>query len=166
MSAWRINFIIMKQFTLPLIEDNSRPILKIENFFNIYAMLDTGAVIPVWIKNETFLKTIGGEIIAYNQPFGGFGGEARGTLYRIPVFRLGDLIYPELPVIASSIDLPCNMLISATMFGGLIYEIDDYHHKFNVTIPDVKSYVRKLEVKDSGGKLHVLCSDGEISEFK
>jgi len=62
--AWRINFIIMKQFTLPLIEDNSRPIIKIENFFNIYAMLDTGAVIPVWIKNENFLevKDSGGKL--------------------------------------------------------------------------------------------------------
>jgi len=156
------DIIRMKQFVLPLAQNTQRPIIRIENFFNIYSMLDTGALIPVWVGNEDILKDIGGEIIAYNQPFGGFGGEARGTLYRIPVFRLGDLIYPKFPIIASPINIPCQMLATATMFGGLIYEIDDYHHKFNVTIPEDKSYVRKLEVKDSGGKLHVLCSDGDV----
>ncbi len=72
------DIIRMKQFVLPLAQNTQRPIIRIENFFNIYSMLDTGALIPVWVGNEDILKDIGGKIIAYNQPFGGFGGEAKG----------------------------------------------------------------------------------------
>ena len=38
----------MKQITLPLMtDDDPRPIVRIENFFGVKAMLDTGAVLPV-----------------------------------------------------------------------------------------------------------------------
>ena len=90
----RIDGDAMKQLTLPLILDSSRPIIRIEKFYNVHAMLDTGAVIPVWVDDEQILKNIGGVVIAYNQPFGGFGGETRGTLYRIPLFQLGELDIP------------------------------------------------------------------------
>lgn len=99
--------------------------------------------------------------VALNQPFGGFGGMTTGTLYRIPLFRCGELIFPELPIIAAQIDLPCQMLLSATMFGGLIYEIDDCHHQFNVTVPDRESLIRKLTVEDKNGKMYVLCAAAE-----
>ena len=58
-------------------------------------------------------------------------------------------------------DLPCQMLLSATMFSGLIYEVDDCSHKFTVTIPEKESYERILKVEDRDGRLHVLCASGE-----
>lgn len=152
----------MKQFTLPLERERQRPTLYLENFFRLSAMLDTGAVLPVWIEDEELLRNIGGIPIAANQPFGGFGGMTTGTLYRIPLFRCGELLFPEFPIIASRSDLPCQMLLSATMFSGLIYEIDDYHHQFNVTLPDKESHVRKLMIEDRNGKRHVLCIGGEM----
>ena len=121
-------------------------------------MLDTGAVLPVWASNEEHLKDIGAVLVALNQPFGGM---TRGSLYRIPLFRCGNLLYPELPVVACRSDLPCQMILSATMFSGLIYEVDDFRHRFNVTIPDTQSHVRKLAIEDRNGKLHVLCTSGE-----
>lgn len=153
----------MKQFTLPLIKDKQRPTVRLSNFFQINAMLDTGAVLPVWVEEEEALKKIGGVPVAFNQPFGGFGGMTEGTLYKIPLFRCGELMFPEFPVIASKINLPCQMLLSATMFNGLVYEIDDWHHRFNVTIPDHESHVRKLIIEDRNGNLHIFCT-GEENE--
>ena len=129
----------MKQFTLPLDKERQRPTLYLESFFRLSAMLDTGAVLPVWVEDEELLQSIGAIQSAENQPFGGFGGMTT----------------------ASHSELSCQMILSATMFSGLIYEIDDFHHNFNVTIPDKESLVRKLVVEDNNGKLHVLCSGEE-----
>jgi len=152
----------MKQFVLPLIRGAQRPTAILKNFHRLIAMLDTGAVLPVWVEAEETLKAMGGVPIAFNQPFGGFGGTTTGTLYRIPIFRCGELIYPEFPIIAAQIDLPCQMLLSATMFSGLIYEVDDCNHKFNVTIPDHESHVRKLTIEDRNGNLHILCTGENV----
>ncbi len=148
----------MRQFTLPLMKNAQRPTARLEGFFGLRAMLDTGAVLPVWVEDETKLNELGGIPIAKDQPFGGFGGMTTGTLYRIPLFRCGELLFPALPIIAARINLPCQMLLSATMFSGLIYEIDDCNHKFNVTIPDHESHVRKLTIEDRNGNLHILCT--------
>lgn len=79
---------------------------------------------------------------------------------------IGDLIFPNMHIIACN-DLknaPFQLILSATMFQNLIYEIDNKHHKLNVTIPDDESTVRNLRIKDSNGRLHVLCNSGEPSE--
>ena len=153
----------MKQFTLPLIHRAQRPTAVLHDFYHLSAMLDTGAVLPVWVEDEVKLKELCAVPIAKDQPFGGFGGMTTGTLYRIPIFRCGELLFPEFPIIAARIDLPCQMLLSATIFSGLIYEIDDCNHQFNVTIPDHESRVRKLTIEDNNGNIHVLCT-GENSE--
>ena len=162
MSFRLFNGDVMKQFTLPLDKERQRPTLYLKSFFGLSAMLDTGAVLPVWVEDEGLLQNMGAIKIAKNQPFGGFGGMTTGTLYRIPLFRCGDLMFPELPIIASRSELSCQMILSATMFSGLIYEIDDFHHKFNVTVPDTESIIRKLIIEDSNGKLHILCSGEEM----
>lgn len=61
-------------------------------------------------------------------------------------------------------DAPYQLILSSTMFTNLIYEIDDRNKKFNVTIPDDESSVRRLAIEDSSGKLHVLCNGVETSE--
>ena len=38
------------------------------------------------------------------------------------------------------------MILSVSMFSKLRYEIDDEHHKLNVTIPDTQSTVRNLTI--------------------
>ena len=151
----------MKQITLPLTKKSQRPVVILEEFFHLNAMLDTGAVLPVWVKNEDFLVKIGGIPVAYNQPFGGFGGMTTGTLYKLPYFRCGDLIYPEMPIIASHINLPCQMILSAPMFDNLIYEIDNCNHKFSVTVPCQESLIRNLKIVDKNGVLHILCEGGK-----
>ena len=57
----------------------------------------------------------------------------------------------------NELDTSYNLILSATMFQKLIYEIDDKNHKFNVTIPEEESAIRNLKIEDSNGRLHILC---------
>ena len=148
----------MKQFTLELNEDLQRPIIMLKKPVSLDAMLDTGALFPIWVGSEVHLREIGGEFAAKDIPFGGFGGMTKGNLYHLPNFCIGDLIYPSLPVLVSPRKLPCQLLLSATMFSRLIYEIDDQNHRFNVIIPDTETYIRRLEVAEENGRLHIFCS--------
>ena len=51
---------------------------------------------------EYRLKKIGGIPQGKNVPFGGFGGMTSGELYRIPIFKCGELIFPDFPILAKS----------------------------------------------------------------
>ena len=57
--------------------------------------------------------------------------------------------------------MPCYMIQSATMFRNLIYEIDDYNNRFNITVPDTEPEVRNLRIWDKGGRLHVAVTSAE-----
>lgn len=151
----------MKQFTLPLLKITQRPVVHLEEFFDIDAMLDTGSLFPVWTESEDILRVIGCAKVASNVHFGGFGGKATGNLYRVPLFKMGELLYPNLHIIASPSNVPCHMILSATMFRNLIYEIDDKHHKLNITILDTESNVRNLVIYDKDGIMHVACGSAE-----
>ena len=148
----------MRQFTLNLLADYTKPIVYLENFFKFKALLDTGADIPVWIADESLLKDIGAVQKTSSVPFGGFGGTTTGTVYVMKYFQLGDLIFPQMNIVAKKFNLPCQMILSATMFNELIYEIDNVNHKLNVTIPDGKSNVKNLVVYDKNGKMYVACN--------
>lgn len=92
--------------------------------------------------------------------FKGFGGEAAGNLYRLNMFVIGELIFPNMSIIACS-DLervPFQLILSATMFDNLLYEIDNKHHRLNITVPDDEALVRNLRIRDTSGRLHVFCN--------
>lgn len=147
----------MKQFTLNLDQKLQRPVVVLDG---ILALLDTGAHFPIWTDDEDILVSLlNARLVKKGVEFGGFGGTARGNLYQM-TFIVGKLIYPNMYIIScSALNVPFHMILSATMFSRLIYEIDDRHHKFNVTIPDGESTVRRLVIEDLNGKLHVLCSN-------
>ena len=73
--------------------------------------------------------------------FTGFGGKATGRLYKLSMPKIRLLVFPEFHIIVCRMNLPCYMMISATMFRRLIYEIDDYNYRFNVSIPEKESEV-------------------------
>ena len=153
----------MRQFTLELQERTQRPVVYLANFYGFDAMLDTGALFPIWIENEIGLKKLGAKLVSKNVEFSGFGGRAFGNLYCIPFVQIGELIFPNLHIISCRLNLPCKMILSATMFRGLIYEVDDYNYKLNVTVPEGQSLVRNLVIWDEKGRLHVMCTSGEES---
>ena len=157
----------MKQFTLDLAKDSLRPIVMLNNWNNFNALLDTGAYLPVWVADESVLQALGGECIRKGVNFGGFGGDTVGNLYKLPQLLVGDLIFPNMHIIACKDlgSIPFQLILSATMFNGLIYEIDTFNHKLNITVPANESAVRNLKIEDSSGKLHVLTgSSYDVSE--
>ena len=136
----------MKQFTLDLDKSQQRPIVMLQK--GLKALLDTGAYIPVWVGGERVLSEgLGAELVSKNISFTGVGGIAYGNLYKVTI-QVGDLMY---------------IILSATMFAHLIYEIDDKNHKLNITVPDSESMIRNLRIVDKNGKLYVLCNSGEKS---
>ena len=151
----------MKQFTLPLDNETQRPITFLKNWYGFDAMIDTGTLFPVWVDDEKILCKLGAEVAIDSVEFGGFGGSAEGRVYVIPVFNFGELLYPNFHIIAHKMKLPCQMILPATMFCGLRYEIDDENHMLNITVPDNQSNVKNLIIKDSNGKLHVLCTSSK-----
>lgn len=153
----------MKQFTLRLQAKAQRPVIKLVDFYGFDALLDTGALFPVWIEDESILKELDAVLLMENVEFGGFGGKAIGNLYRIPMLKVGELLFPDFHMISCKLNLPCKMILSATMFDDLIYEVDNHNHRFNVSIPDTQSTVRNLVIEDQNGNLHVLCSSGNVS---
>lgn len=148
------------QFTLDLDSNSQRPVVLLKNFYNISALLDTGSYFPVWTDDEEILVSLlNASFIKKNIIFGGFGGQAKGNLYTLNL-NLGKLIFPNMYIIAcNSLDVPFNMILSATMFRNLMYEIDDVHHKLNVTIPNNESNIRNLIIEDKSGKLHILYNN-------
>ena len=147
----------MKQFSLPLQKRTMRPVIILRDFYGINAMLDTGALFPIWTAEENTLELLGGKMEQEYVKFGGFGGIAEGKLYKLPMFRVGELIYPEFHIISCKMNVPGQAILSATMFKDLRYEIDDENHTLIVNIPDTQSNVRNLRIIDDNGRLHVLC---------
>ena len=147
----------MKQMTLQLDSRQQRPVVRLKN--GLRALLDTGAYIPVWTDDEDILvENLGASLIAKDVSFSGFGGEARGNLYKVSL-NVGELYYPNMTIIVNQdLDTPFNLILSATMFQNLIYEVDDKNHRMNIMIPDEESMVRSLRIEDSGGQIHILCN--------
>ena len=147
--------------TLELDSTYQRPGVTLDNFYGLDAMIDTGAVYPVWMNGEASLHKLGATKIMDSIEFGGLGGMTKGSLYEIPMFQLGDLIYPCMRIIAHRSNFPVPILLPATMFNNLIYEIDNKHHRLNITVPDDESISRNLTIKDENGHLRVFCTSAE-----
>lgn len=138
-----------------------RPVIQLKDFHGLLAMIDTGAKVPVWMNGESKLRELGAVKKRDKVPLGGIGGTIQGALYEIPVFRLGGLVYPNMGIIAHRSDFPVPVLLPATMFHGLIYEINNKTHRLNITVPDDESISRSLTIRDEDGRLCVFCSSAE-----
>lgn len=153
----------MNGFTLELKETYQKPLINLADWHGYYALLDTGALFPVWTADEKILPKLGAQFIKADVPFSGFGGETAGNLYRLKEFRLGNLVFPDMPVVTSKemASEPYHIILSATMMQNLIYTIDDKHHKLTVEIPEDESLERHMRIYDKAGRLYVLCGNGE-----
>lgn len=147
----------MKQYTMKLDHTRQRPVVILNN--GLTALPDTGAYIPVWTDDEEILVSeLGAELVRKDVPLSGFGGCTHGNLYQVSI-EIGGILYPNMHVIANNdINATFNLILSATMFAGFIYQIDTVNHVLNVEIPDGESNVRNLRVVNEEGRLFVLCS--------
>lgn len=136
----------------------NRPIIKLDDIFpGCTALLDTGAIIPVWTKDTELLKKLGAVLHAKDVKFSGFGGETKGDLYKMNL-KLGNIIYPGLPIVVHNDDeIPGYFIFSATMFKDMIYTIDDIAKKIILIFKD-NQVCRNLSVVDTEGKIKVLVN--------
>lgn len=148
----------MKQFTLNLDGKKRRPVIQVEG---MSMLLDTGAELPIWTAGkQVLLNNLDVEFVKSDVFFSGFGGKVKGDIYKIKGFKLGELTYAGLDVIVCEEykNATFYMIVSATMFQNLIYQIDDKNHKLNVDIPVGESDVKNLVIKDYKGIAYVLCN--------
>lgn len=152
----------MKQYTMQLDKHSKRPVIILNN--ELTALLDTGAYIPVWTDDEDILVSkLNGELVRKNVPLSGFGGATSGNLYKVTL-DVGGILYPNMHIVANSeLNVSFNLILSATMFDGLIYQIDTVNHVLNIDVPDDESNIRNLRVENKNGKQFVLC-DGQAVE--
>ena len=122
----------MRQFSLNLDATQQRPVVVLKN---LTALLDTGAYILVWTDDEEILVSdLGAKLVKKDVPFSGFGGTTYGNLYQVTL-EVGDLIFPNMHIVANNeLNTSYNLILSATMFDGLIYEINTRFHFLNFTI--------------------------------
>ena len=136
------------QVTIQLDEEARRPIAQIDWFEGCRALIDTGALFPIWNRDAKILEQgFQAKLQRKNITFGGFGGVATGDVYRVN-FELNGLHYLDMPIIVSKLKgTNWSMILSATMFDGMIYEIDTINKKLNIDVKD-KQPVRILRLSD------------------
>lgn len=155
----------MNSFGLDLDRKFQRPVVKLANFNNFNALIDTGSVFPVWTTSEDILKSINGVCVKESFTFSGFGGRANGKLYTIPMLKVGDFVYPNMHIIFSidSINEKWDLILSATMFNGLKYEIDNIENKFRVYYKNEQDKIRNVLIQGSDNNIKVFTSLGNIN---
>lgn len=145
------------QLDISLDKSARRPIARLEWFSGCRALIDTGALFPVWTKSESLLVKLGGKLERNNISFSGFGGKTDGQLYRVN-FNLNGLQYIDMPVVVKPMnDLNCHIILSATMFENMIYTIDTINKYMSIDTKD-NQIVRILKVSDEYGKLSVYLA--------
>jgi len=146
---------------MKLDKKSQRPVVVLKN--GLTALLDTGAYIPVWTDDEDILISfLEAEFIRNNVQMSGFGGITYGNLYKVNI-DVGGILYPNMHIIANnSIDAIFNFILSATMFDGLLYQIDTVHHVLNIDVLDTESIVRNLRIESRDGQQFVLCNGIKI----
>lgn len=144
--------------TVELDNKARRPIAQIDWFDGCRALLDTGSIFPIWNGAGDELEQIfNAKLIKKGISFSGFGGEAKGDLYRVN-FKFDKLYYIDMPIVASELQNENgHMIISATMFDGMTYEIDTVNKKLNVDTKDNQP-IRILRLSDDNNNLSVYLA--------
>lgn len=140
----------------------NRPIIRLDTIFRgCTALLDTGALFPLWTKSPHLLVQMGAKLLMKNVGFSGFGGKTYGDLYTITL-NMGEIIFPNMHIMVSPDDtIPGYFIFSATMFQKMIYTIDNVSKKLIVVTPD-NQLCYHVSIIDNKGNIHVLCTSSQI----
>ena len=121
------------------------------------SIIDTGAVVPItWLSPELLEQAWNAKIVLRNTSISGIGGEAYGDIYALFDFKIGDINFNriEMFVLKDKIS-KYTFLLSATLFHGLKYDIDDTENqKFIVNVPDNLTLNRDFRIKSLEGKIY------------
>ena len=141
-----------------------RPVITVNCGGEEYpALIDTGAVVPVFTFGQEKIAEIGGRSLYRTTSFGGFGGLCRGELYRVDI-DLGVLKYVDLPIIcAHNANMPFAFIFPATMFTGFSYTIDDAARTLTVDTRTNETDLR-LRIYDGTGEFRVLVGSAKSGD--
>ena len=142
----------MQQYTFKTSKINTRPVIRV--YENLTAVIDTGADIPVCSNADVLVERFRAqEIILPNKGIEavGIGGSVKGRIFRVKGFELGPLTYPELNFfVPNEPTMSTIFLLSASMFTGLICEVNFKDHYFKITLPDDEQTVRLVSFEKDG----------------
>ena len=120
-------------------------------------MIDTGALFLVWTAPISQLLSFGTVLEEKNIPFSGFGRQTHGAPHKVD-FKLGDLIYKDMPVIANKMNnLNCHMILSATMLDQIIYTLDTRDHFLSINTCDNQP-IRYLKIQRTPERISVYLA--------
>ena len=148
----------MKEFTMPLNDNDDRPIVHLE-WNGIDAMWATGTVLPIWNGSEEELQKTGATVVRDKITANTTYGKANGKLYEIHDFKLGELTYPVLHIVCSPAPdfAPCQMLMGNAMFEDLEIGVNGPKRELTVVLHDDVPAVRNVTVEERDGRLEVAC---------
>ncbi|MBQ9503922.1 MAG: hypothetical protein IJU93_02835 [Lachnospiraceae bacterium] len=153
----------MQQYTFKTSKSNTRPVIRI--YENLSAVIDTGADIPVCSDANVLIERLGANEISIPGKVietVGISGSVRGRIFRVKGFELGPLIYPELNFfVPDDPTMSSTFLLSASMFNGLICEVNFKDHYFRITLLDDEQTVRLVSFEKDGEH---ICWDVRKSE--
>lgn len=130
-------------------KENS-PVIILPWFYNCRVLIDTGATLPMWLKSIVPLKIKGAVKENRKVNLKGVGGSSAGDLYRVN-FDFGNIHFKGLPIVHKEISVAdAYMILPATLFEGMIYDIDNINHIFTVKVDNKKCY-RDFQIKDEKG---------------
>ena len=83
-------------FTLKLMEGYANPVVELEDYYNLLALIDTGASIPVMMLSEDTVIAMGGQLKQTGVNVKGLSHNPnRGNIYKLENFKFGDILHVE-----------------------------------------------------------------------
>ncbi|MCI8975354.1 MAG: hypothetical protein HFH79_17540 [Lachnospiraceae bacterium] len=144
------------------LKENS-PVFVIPWFNNCRVLVDTGATLPIWLKSVIPLKIKGAVKMDENVNLNGVGGKVTADLYRVN-FDLGNIHFKNLPVVHKELKVAdAYMILPATLFDGMMYEVDNINGTFTIKF-DKSGYYRYFKIKDTDGIPYVYLSGAYETE--
>ena len=142
----------MQEYTFKTSHKSTRPVIVV--YGGLTAVIDTGADIPLCSSAEVLLNEFGAKELKLpgkQIETHGIGGKVKGRIFVVSEFQLGPLIYPNLKFfVPDRTTMRDTFLLSASMFEGMILEIDLKNHYFKVTLPDDEQGVRLVSFNKDG----------------
>ena len=126
----------MARIEIPMLKEYQRPIIEL---YDEWALIDTGAIVPVLsMRPKRIEKEFSGRNVKQGTQIGGLGGDSEGDVYRLPEFRIGELVYAPFEVFVPRVPLlRFPLLLSATMFYGMNYALNTMDGNFVIETGDV-----------------------------
>lgn len=141
-----------------------QPTIVLSEFYNLRALIDTGSMLPMWIKDRDLLEELGGVPLNREVNITGVSGtEAGKALYRINV-PFGEIIYKDMPIIYNPIYSDnlknVHIVFGATNFRGMRYTLDTENNKLIVELLN-NQMVINVHTEKADGTPDILIAESK-----